>query len=224
MRARASRPRGLPGDRLLPHVRRAGQVGRADRRRAADSRVPEPCLPRRDLGPPRPGGAGAAGRPAVRPLRAAAGAAGRQADRGGALRGPDGPDGRAARAARARRAPAADRRRQRLERRGLRRPAPLRRGLAVAGGLRVPLPGQLRQRASAVCRRRRARHQSGARQAHPRGRPAARAGPAPGRGHHRRLHAAGNTEDAPVADPRPPGRRGTGPGLPARPADRLGHA
>ena len=44
----------------------------------------------------------------------------------------------------------------------------------LAGRLRVPLPGSVRQRASELCRRRRHRHQSAARRAHQGGGPADR--------------------------------------------------
>ena len=61
------------------------------------------------------------------------------------------------------RAAVRDRRRQRLGRGGVRALAALRRGLAAAGRLRVPLPGPVRQPPSALRRRRRHRHQSEAR-------------------------------------------------------------
>ena len=62
-------------------------------------------------------------------------------------------------------------------------------------GLRVPLSGHARQRASELCGRCRPRHQSGARRAHPRCRRAARDRPAPGRIDDGRLHAARHPED-----------------------------
>ena len=75
-RARHGRARGLPGDRLPPHVRRDGEMGRADRRRGAHPRARQPRLPCRDVRPPRPGRARlarghAAGRGRRRPIRRA---------------------------------------------------------------------------------------------------------------------------------------------------------
>ncbi len=73
---------------------------------------------------------------------------------------------RAARPARRRRAPVRHRRRQRLDRGLVRSAGALRRALAAAGGLRLPLPGRVRQPPSELRRRRRHRHQSEARRAH----------------------------------------------------------
>ena len=95
-----------------------------------------------------------------------------------------------ARAARRRRAAVRHRRRQRLDAVVVRSPAALRRALAAAGGLRLPLPGRVRQPPSELRRRRRHRHQSEARRAHRRGRPGARDRPAPRRDDDRRLRAA----------------------------------
>ena len=58
--ARDHGPRGVPGDRLPPHVRPDGQVGGPDRGRPAHSRAGEPGLPHRAERPARAGGAGAA--------------------------------------------------------------------------------------------------------------------------------------------------------------------
>ena len=44
-RARGHRPRGVPGNRLSPHVRPDGQVGRPDRGRPPHSRTGEPGIP-----------------------------------------------------------------------------------------------------------------------------------------------------------------------------------
>ena len=60
----------------------------------------------------------------------------------------------------ARSGPIVDRRRQRLDGQSLCRPGALRRALAAAGRLRLPLPGHLRQPPSELRRRRRHRHQS----------------------------------------------------------------
>ena len=122
-RQRLRRPRGVPGNRLPPHVRPDGQVGGADRPRRPHPRIHRARLPGRHQRPSRPGGAGAAGghadldgrRGRHAPLPAGAGVAVGRAD------------GAAARDAGRRRAAAAAAGRRRLERAGLRRPAALRR-------------------------------------------------------------------------------------------------
>ncbi len=110
-----------------------------------------------------------------------------------------------------------DRRRERLGRRVVRGVPALRRGLAVAGRLRLPLPGPVRQRASALRRRRRHRHQSEAGAAHRRGRPGAGGRPAPRRDDDRRLCAAEGAAAAAEARPRACRRRGTRARLRGRP-------
>ena len=115
-------------------------------------------------------------------------------------------------------AAAAHRRRQRLGCGRRQRAAALCRELAAAGGLRLPLPGHLRQPPRAVCRRRGHRHQPEAGGARARGRPDHRAGRAPGRDDHRRLHAAAGAAAGAEAGAHPCRARGTGPRLCRRPA------
>ena len=64
-RQRLHGARGLPGNRLPPHVRPHGQVGRPDRPLRPHPRVHRPRLRHRHQRPARPGGAGAARRHAV---------------------------------------------------------------------------------------------------------------------------------------------------------------
>ena len=85
----------------------------------------------------------------------------------------------------------------------LRGPA-LRRGERAAGGLRVPVPGPLRQPPPELLRRRRHRHQPEARRAHPRSRPGARDRRAPRRDDDLGLHPARGAGAAPDAGPRAP--------------------
>ena len=113
--ARDDRPRGVPGDRLPPHVRADGQVGDPDRGRPPHPRADQPGLPSRDERPARAGRGRAAGRHAGRRGR------GRRCrplqDR--ARRAVDRRHGDLARTARAGRAADGHRRRRRLERRSL---------------------------------------------------------------------------------------------------------
>ena len=70
-RPRDDGARGVPGDRLPPHVRADGEVGGADRQRRPDPRARLARVPRRDLGPARPGRARAARGHARRGVRRA---------------------------------------------------------------------------------------------------------------------------------------------------------
>ena len=116
--------------------------------------------------------------------------------------------------------PLRHRRRQRLDRGRVRGAAALRRALAAAGRLRVPLPGPVRQPASELRRRRRHRHQSEARRAHRRGRSRSLAvGPRLGEmttGGYTLLEGAASRA---AARPRPRRRRGARPRLCRRPDD-----
>ena len=170
---RPARPRGLPGDRLPPDVRPRhaghGQVGGRGARRRPPARVRGARLPHRAAGPARAGGAGAARghADARRPRRRCC----RASSRRSAWPAPG--------ALRELRAAAAGGRSGRCviaggsgwDAEGCRRAAALCRELAAAGGLRLPLPGHLRQPAPAVRRRCRHRHQPEAGGARARGRP-----------------------------------------------------
>ena len=130
----------------------------------------------------------------------------------------------AARAARAGRAAVRDHRRRRLDA-GAPRPT-CRRFLeanALAGGRGVPPAGRDRQRLAELRRRRRHRHQPGARRTGARRRPAARRRAAARRDDDLRLHAARRAATAADARARASRRRGARPRLPGRPADPLGH-
>jgi hypothetical protein len=131
--ARWAWPSGWPRSRTRPRARVRGAG-----------------LPHRDAGPPGPGGAGAArGHADADDRRARAAARRARAGLAGARCA-----ARPARHAAGGAAPDRDRRRQRLGRRGLRRAAALCRELAAAGGLRLPLPGHLRQPPPELRRRR----------------------------------------------------------------------
>ena len=207
--ARNHRPRGLPGDRLPPHVRPDGQVGGPDRGCAAHSRAGQPGLPHRAE---RPAGAGRAG--------AARGHADRRG-RGGrcrplqdrARRAVGGRHGDAAPDARGGRAADGDPGRRRLERRGLRRHPGLRRGQRPAGVRLVPQPGPDRQPPSQLCRRSRRRRRPGAGQAHQGVRPHRRRRPTARRGDDRRLHAVRPAGAQAEAGACPCRRRGARPRL-----------
>ena len=69
MRTRTSRSRGVPGNRLSAHVRSDGEVGRADRRSEAHSRILEPCVSHRDVGSAGAGRVVVAGRCVERRMR-----------------------------------------------------------------------------------------------------------------------------------------------------------
>ncbi len=215
---RAARPRGLPGSRLPPDVRPRhaghGQVGGRGAQRRSAARVRGPRLPHRAARPPRPGGAGAARGHAERDDHRA-GAAARAAGAGLARTRRAWPTARAVAFGAA---AVADCRRQRLGCRGGGRVAAFCPGLAVAGGMRLSLPGHLRQPACAVRRRRGHRHQPESGRACAPCRPDHRAGPAPGRDDHRRLHAAASAAAAARARACACRRRGAGPRLRRRPA------
>ncbi len=208
--------RGIPGSRLPAHVRFDRQVGGEHRPRRPHSGAGEPRVSRRHVGAPRTGGAGAA--------RGHAGTGGRRGRRRAV---PDHPDAsrrvghrRAAVDARRVRAPVRHPRRQRLDARGGRGPAALRRGQRPAGGLRIPLPGLLRQPPSQLRGRCRHRPQSEARAARARIRSGHRARSASRRNDHRRLHAAAGAAAEATARACPRRRRGTRPRLSGRSDDQ----
>ena len=217
--ARHGGARGLPGDRLSPHVRPARKwVAEIDDRRA-HSRIPQPRLPYRHQRPARPGGAGAAGGHAD---RSAADVADAQPYVPVETWPGAGADGAArARCCGARQAALPAARRQRLGRRRGRRassasPPPT--GLPVGCGFR-----------------RQDRFDNGhpcyagdvgiginpkLAAAHPRVRPADRRRPAARRDDHRRLHAPRHTDAEAAAGACPCRSRGARPGLSADAADQ----
>ena len=209
--------RGVPGDRLPPHVRPAREVGRTGRPGRAHPRADRAGVPRRDLRPTRPGGARAAGGRARRRRRRA----GRLAVRAGAGGAGDGRADGGARPARIRRASARDRRWPALERGCRGRSRGLVRGGRDPGRRGVALPGLRRQRGLLLRGPSRRRRRPGApRPPARRGRPARRRRPP--RGHRDgRLRDHRPSRRGADADPRPsrPGR--DRPGLRAGARDRV---
>src|SRR5437868_6083664 len=218
--ARIRGSRSVPGDRLPAHVRADGEVGGADRRPAPRPRVRTPRLPDGDVRQAGSRGPGATRGHAQRERGGAGGAA--LPARGG----------RAAPAATrapfdaARRGAAADRhcRRRRLDKRRVHGPAPLRGSVAASGRVCVPVPGPLRQRSPALCRRRRDRRQSRARAAHPGGRRCAGPRRPAGGDHHQRVHAFRGSHAEADAGACACRRRRAGSGLRGRPAHQRGNA
>ena len=193
-------------------------MGRRDRPHGPHPRIRRPRLPGRDVGPPRPGRARAAGGHAVG-TRIGGGRQARSADPQRAVRG----GGR--RHSGARRGGGAalrHRRRGRLDGRGVGEPRPLRRDLRPARRHVLPLPGLSRQPAPGLRRRRRHRHQPGARRAGAGRRLPPRHRRALGRDDDERLHALGHTRPEAGADPHLPGRVRARPRLPPRPRHRHG--